>query len=418
MVRVSVILFRPLFLYRVGEAEMGNRSPATPPLVQSLIIKVTLGPHLGETFNIAKQPFTIGRNADNDVVLPNDSKISRNHVTVSKRENTFVIENLSLRNPIFQDQQERSKIEILPGQKFQIGETELEFNWDDPVAKQVAAAKASVAFKTPDPAKALVISNSPVPNQNQFQIQNANQNNIQPAPRNHNIAPQNVHDLVIPKNYNSTPAVSNNKKNNVVLKPNIDQQVNSNQKKRPRKAKAQNNSFLIILLLVVGTVIFLMPDKDAARKGKKSNLRSSEEIQKALETSKVNVEAYQKEKRIQDDGSIDKQFESSQSYYIRGFRDYRQGQFSRAIQAFQAALSFDPNHTLSRKYLNLSLKKLDELIQFNINQGRRYREKSNYRLCKSAFQQVMTIKKDPNDTVYKEAKQLYDECDTLHKGRY
>lgn len=366
---------------------MGSRPLALASPAFSLLIKVTGGPHKGESFTITKQPFSIGRNADNDVVLPNDSKISRNHVTVNKRENSFVVENLSKRNPILQDNQPKSKIELFPGQKFQIGESELEFNWGDPQVKK------------PDPTKPTLTNQS--------------------VARNHNLNPAYSNNLVIPRNVSNIPVQSGNKKINITINQNYEQLNNQNStKKKTRKAQPQNKSLLIIIVVVGVLVLFLMPDKDSTKKAKKNNLRSSEEIQKTLETSKLNIESYQKEKRIQGDGSIDKQYESSQSYYVRGFRDYRQGQYSRAIQAFQAALSFDPNHTLARKYLNFSLKKLDELVQFNINQGRRYREKSNYRLCKSAFQQVMTIKKDPNDKVYKEAKQLFDECDTLHKGRY
>jgi tetratricopeptide (TPR) repeat protein len=381
---------------------MGSRPLALASPAFSLLIKVTGGPHKGESFTITKQPFSIGRNADNDVVLPNDSKISRNHVTVNKRESSFVIENLSKRNPILQDNQPKSKIELYSGQKFQIGESELEFNWGDPQVKKTEPAKPNLA-------------NQNITNQNITNQSIANQS----VARNQNINPAYSNNLAIPRNVSNIPVQSGNKKINITINQNYEQLNNhSSAKKKTRKAQPQNKSFLIILAVVGVLVLFLMPDKDSAKKAKKNNLRSSEEIQKTLETSKLNIESYQKEKRIQGDGSIDKQYESSQSYYVRGFRDYRQGQYSRAIQAFQAALSFDPNHTLARKYLNFSLKKLDELVQFNINQGRRYREKSNYRLCKSAFQQVMIIKKDPNDKVYKEAKQLFDECDTLHKGRY
>ena len=119
-----------------------------------------------------------------------------------------------------------------------------------------------------------------------------------------------------------------------------------------------------------------------------------------------------------ENGQTEKQFESAQSYYIKGFRDYRQGQYSRAIMSFQAALSFDPNHILSRKYLNQSIKKHSEFVQFSLEQARRYRQKNNYRLCRSAAKQVMTLRRDQNDPQYKDAKNLFDECDTLSRGRF
>jgi pSer/pThr/pTyr-binding forkhead associated (FHA) protein len=353
------------------------------------LIKIVSGPHKGESFSLTKNTFTIGRNPDNDIVLPNDNKISRTHVTVTKRNSIYIVENLSLRNPIMQNLEQKNKLEIKSsGQKFQIGESEIEFVWEDPEFKKTTSEKPLVSIPNP------VGPNIVMPN-----VSLANN----PA---------------IPKNTYNIPVQSGTKKINITINQNYEQLNKNTIIKKKSKPKAKNNPLLFIILIVVALIFFFLPDKDASKKLKKSNLRSSEEIQKSLESSKINIDTYQKEKRIQDDGSIEKQFESAQSYYIRGFRDYRQGQFARAIQAFQAALSFDPNHILARKYLSLSLKKLDETVQFNLNQGRRYREKSNYRLCKSAFQQVMIIKKDPNDTVYKEAKQLYNECDTLHKGRY
>jgi pSer/pThr/pTyr-binding forkhead associated (FHA) protein len=351
----------------------------------AIAVKILAGPHKGESFTLTKTIFTIGRSADNDVVLPNDSKISRNHVSVNKRAHSYVVENMSQRNPLLQGQEQKSKIELFPGHRFQIGESEIEFFWDSPESKP----------KTPD-------SHRPQP-----------QNPAHPHLQNH---------LALPKSVSQIPVQSGNKKINITINHSyeaLNQKITATHKKKKIKPKTGKNNLLIVIILIVAIAVIIMsPSKENSQKPNKSRLRTSEEMAKDLERSKVNIETYKKQTRIQEDGSIEKQFESAQSYYIRGFRDYRQGQFSRSIQAFQAALSFDPNHVLSRKYLNASLKKLDELVQFNINQGRRYREKSNFRLCKSAFQQVMVMKKDPNDPVYKEAKQLYDECEILHKGRY
>lgn len=359
----------------------------------SVVVKILNGPHKGENFTLTKTIFTIGRSPDNDIVLPNDSKISRNHVTVNKRAHSYVIENMSQRNPILQGQEQKSKVELFPGHRFQIGESEIEFIWDGPefrpkVVDNLAAPAPTGGASVPTP----------------------------------EMAPLLQKHIAIAKNVEHIPVQAGNKKINITINHNFDQRNQKNSttsKKRKTKVRTSKNNPIIIVVLIIGLLVILMsPSGDNSNKTKKNKLRSSDEIQKDLEASKVNIETYKKQTRIQADGSIEKQFESAQSYYIRGFRDYRQGQYARAIQAFQAALSFDPNHVLSRKYLTASLKKMDELVQFNIQQGRRYREKSNFRLCKSAFQQVMIMKKDPNDPVYKEAKQLYDECEILHKGRY
>src|SRR5258708_5775336 len=45
-------------------------------------------------------PFTVGRQADNQLVL-RDSRISRQHVRISKNENGYVLEDLNSRHGVF-----------------------------------------------------------------------------------------------------------------------------------------------------------------------------------------------------------------------------------------------------------------------------------------------------------------------------
>ncbi|MGE0633642.1 MAG: hypothetical protein AB7O96_14610, partial [Pseudobdellovibrionaceae bacterium] len=145
-------------------------------------------------------------------------------------------------------------------------------------------------------------------------------------------------------------------------------------------------------------------------------IRTTEQIQNDLLRSQQAVET---QKRMRSQNNQDsKQYENAQQYYVKGFRDYRQGQYSRAIQSLQAAISFYPAHHLARKYLDLSRRKLDEFVQYNMLQGRRYKERGNYRLCQASFRHVLVSIMDPNNKTYVEAKQLYDECSGLTGERY
>jgi hypothetical protein len=71
---------------------------------------------------------------------------------------------------------------------------------------------------------------------------------------------------------------------------------------------------------------------------------------------------------------------------------------------------------LAKKYYFIAKRKFDEVVQVHMTQGKRYRGKGNYRLCKSSFENVMVMIKTDTDPIYKEAKQYRDECDLRIEG--
>jgi tetratricopeptide (TPR) repeat protein len=165
--------------------------------------------------------------------------------------------------------------------------------------------------------------------------------------------------------------------------------------------------------LLIGLIAYLYFEPET-KKSEPVPVRSQFEVTKSIEQS-INTIKDIEQKRIQT-GQDTLQFQLAQQQYLRGFRDYRQGQYARSIQSFQAALSFFPNHDLSKKYWALAKRKFDEQIQQNMILGKRYLGKNNFRLCKSSFSQVMVMLKDINDPIFKEAKQLYDECHVRLEG--
>jgi pSer/pThr/pTyr-binding forkhead associated (FHA) protein len=170
---------------------------------------------------------------------------------------------------------------------------------------------------------------------------------------------------------------------------------------------------IIAILLALGFWLFSDSDKTTTRKTK---VRTEDQVVKEMIASKEQLKSL--ERQIEDAGQNTIQYKTAQEHYIKGFRDYRNGQYSRAMSSFQAALSFYPQHELARKYYTLSKRKFDEQVQFKMIQGKRYRGKNNFRLCRSSYAGVMVMLKDPNDPIYKEAKQFYNECTLLLEGRY
>ena len=83
-----------------------------------------------------------------------------------------------------------------------------------------------------------------------------------------------------------------------------------------------------------------------------------------------------------------------------------------------ATLSFYPNHELARKYLIQAQRKFDASVDTNMSLGRKYYQKQNYKMCQASFANVMIMLKDNSKPKYKEAKQLYEECNLRLEGRF
>jgi pSer/pThr/pTyr-binding forkhead associated (FHA) protein len=73
---------------------------AAPVLARTLKFKVTVstGTATGKVFIFDKPIVKIGRGPENDLMLNNDPKISRDHVEIRAHLGQLVVRNISLRN--------------------------------------------------------------------------------------------------------------------------------------------------------------------------------------------------------------------------------------------------------------------------------------------------------------------------------
>jgi tetratricopeptide (TPR) repeat protein len=171
---------------------------------------------------------------------------------------------------------------------------------------------------------------------------------------------------------------------------------------------------IIAIVAVVGYLFFSSGVKD-----KKTDKNAFKTTSTSL-TELVEAEKRTKELLTVKKEKLDTiQYRRAQENFVKGFRDFNQGQYARARDSFQVVLNLDPENELARRYFHLSTVKFEEFIKFNMIQGNRYREKRNWRMCQSNFSNVMTMLQYlKNDPTYKEAKQYYDECTLNLEGRY
>lgn len=181
-----------------------------------------------------------------------------------------------------------------------------------------------------------------------------------------------------------------------------------------RKPKEKKVTFYILIGIVATIFIWLLNSN--APKKESSPLRSEEDIEQNIDANKKIIESAEAEKKRL--GLDSRQYLEAQPNFVKGFRDYRKGQYERAAESFQACLALFPKHAQCQRYFQLSKKKLSELIQYHMVLAGKYRSQNQFAACKSSYRNVMVMVKNPNDKIYQEAKAGYEVCETLEGDRF
>lgn len=122
----------------------------------------------------------------------------------------------------------------------------------------------------------------------------------------------------------------------------------------PKGAKNKRIIFIIVGLLLI---FMFLDEGENQKKGKKKKRRKGDEISSLLK---------KKESRKSTD------VENRVNIILqRGLREYREGNYFRAIAEFNYALILSPNHTRSSFYLNRAKQDLDKEINANFERSKR-----------------------------------------------
>ncbi len=178
-------------------------------------------------------------------------------------------------------------------------------------------------------------------------------------------------------------------------------------------AKSGIKAFHIILFSVIafGAYLFLSETK----KNKEAEIIRDDSIISA-EIESLEKSNEELKNSIATSGKSSAEYILAQEAYLKGFREMREGNYLRAISEFQAALSIYPKHELARKYYFVSKRKLDQVVQENMNLARQYTERKQFKAAMGAYKNVMVLLNDPNNPIFKEAKLKYEECTLLLNG--
>lgn len=377
---------------------------AAPVLVKAknFSLSVIAGPALtGEKFYFAKPVVHIGREKTNDLVLDKDGKVSRVHIEISQNNGVITIKNVSEKNMLLVQGRKMDSI-VIDGKTttqalLQIGDTQIKFEMDKVV---VASARPSTPVPVQPPRPQSPVASSPV----------------QPAQSRSGYPPAAMGSMPKPAKPAPTLAQRPMQKPSAPVSTGFSMdslaQTWSGWMSNP-KSKYMVYAGIFAVLILIGS---LMNSGSTSPAKKQLQIRSTEEIAVEVEKTGKAIEEVESKKEKSGENSI--QYQTAQQHYIKGFRDYRQGQYDRAIQSFQAALSFYPQHELAKKYLIIARKKFDEFVKFQMAQGRRYQGKNNWRLCIASYRQAMAMIKDERDPNYRESKQFMEQCEVMQRGKY
>lgn len=374
---------------------------AAPQIKDNAIfeVEVTKGPHKGLRLSFAKSSATIGRGPENDIVLANDPRVSRQHAEIKQRGQDFLIVNLSSKNFILLDGVSIQSEVLNQNSVVQIGDTEIHFikHIAVPAPPSSIPEQRTNLSSMPSTIPKSPFSNSAVASTGVANMPSMPQFSAPPLTPQTGVA----YGAGLPHTASSQsrPSSAGQAIGGVSLLQN------------PR---ARFYGIIAILGLVAWFV--LSPSKNKNMKDPNAIRTSAISLQDVAEAEKRSQELLSLKKDKYD--SV--QYRRAQENFIRGFRDFQQGQYSRAREAFQVVLNLDPDNELAKRYFHLSRIKFDELVKFNMIQGNRYREKRNWKMCQSNYSNVMTMLQNrKDDPTFKEAKQYYQECSlNVETGRF
>lgn len=185
--------------------------------------------------------------------------------------------------------------------------------------------------------------------------------------------------------------------------------------KKGRKKKSRLKIYVIgggILFLA----LFLLDSGETPELGEKVEVVSQEEIDLKVETQKALASSI-KQKHLESKKHTP-QYQEARIHYIQGFRDYKKGLFRRAITSFRACLSLFPNYKICQRYLRESIKKENEIVQYYMREGKKYKDQFRFSACQASFRNAMIMIQDRNDKLYKEAQAHYLICKRRWRNRF
>ena len=156
----------------------------------------------------------------------------------------------------------------------------------------------------------------------------------------------------------------------------------------------------ITLIIVVLLGVFILFGTDSDESGQRKRKRVRKEVNEVAGADSFSLALQEKKKQ-------DKMKEEKlNKYFHRGLREYREGNYFRALEEFQSALASEPGDLQARNFEQLTKEKLNEQIQLYFSRATRDIESVKYAKAAVSYCTVVRLLvKNQNDERYKSAKE-------------
>lgn len=298
------------------------------------------GPNKGNVYYLTGKRVVIGRGESADIQIV-DTKISREHGELSFSENAYTITDLGAQNGIIVNDNKVKQKKLNDGEKIVIGQTVFKYN----VITVSQSMEMLIAEATPDSALAKEIKRG-------------------------------VKVKLPPKN--------------------IRNEVEENFKvEKPSATNATSKSkFLIFGIILIAVVFILMGGDDKPKTA----------VKLPGKVNPTDLEIFNESiivKATADDPETKKKLEG---LVHSGRREFREGNYFRAMEEFRLALLLSPNNGQASFYLSKAKQRLDDEIKKNFEKGAQEQDAKKYQSAIVSFCSVVQlIKEYPDDERYKTA---------------
>jgi hypothetical protein len=161
------------------------------------------------------------------------------------------------------------------------------------------------------------------------------------------------------------------------------------------KDKKSNNRLLIYGVLIIIVVIVFLPQDETSQQPKDETSTINRVNQGAV--FEAGVTSMQEGDREQD--------KKLNAVLHRGLREFREGNYFRAMEEFKFALVMSPNHGRATFYLNRTLQRLDEEIELNFFKARQEADALRYEAAIVSYCSILRLISDfEQDQRYQQAK--------------
>ncbi len=174
-------------------------------------------------------------------------------------------------------------------------------------------------------------------------------------------------------------------------------------KKKSKKNEPKKKNNLVIILVVVLGAVFLIPAEDTPKKDKASQGKVIGDVDKG----EIDIAEYNEEEIS--DPEVRKKLEA---YLHRGQREYREGNYYRAIEQFELALILVPNHGYATFYRQRAEESLNKFVDKIVEKAENDIAALRYRSAVIQYCSIITFLQDnPKHPRYVEAEKKISELE-------